>query len=58
MPRVNNFSPKLINHLTPESFMDTDAMRFIVPMLTFLSYIGVFILGYSMRSYIYLHQRR
>ena len=38
--------------------MDTDAMNIVVTLLRILSYLGVFMLGYGMRSYVYSHQRR
>ena len=38
--------------------MDPDAMQTIVFLLTALSYLGTFMLGYGMRSYVYSHQRR
>jgi hypothetical protein len=49
---------KLTNILTQEGFMDTNAMNTVVFMLTVLSYLGTFMLGYGMRSYVYSHQRR
>jgi hypothetical protein len=38
--------------------MDTESMNTLVLILTVLSYLGTFMLGYGMRSYIYSHQRR
>jgi len=38
--------------------MDTDAMNIVIPLLRVLSYLGTFMLGYAMRSYVYSHQRR
>jgi hypothetical protein len=38
--------------------MDTDAMHTIALLLSILSYLGTFILGYAMRSYISSHQRQ
>ena len=37
--------------------MDSDSLYFVGWLLTGLSYCGVFILGYSIRSYVLLHQR-
>ena len=38
-----------------ESLMDSDAMNMIALLLSILSYVGTFCLGYAMRSY--LHSR-
>ena len=38
--------------------MDTDVVNIVVPLLRVLSYLGTFMLGYGMRSYVYSHQRR
>jgi hypothetical protein len=38
--------------------MDKDAMNVIILLLTVLSYVGVFALGYAMRSYLLSHERR
>jgi len=38
--------------------MDTEAMNIVVFMLTALSYLATFVLGYGVCSYVYSHQRR
>jgi len=38
--------------------MDTEATNMLVSILTILSYLATFMLGYGMRTYIYSHQRR
>jgi hypothetical protein len=48
----------LINHHTQEGHMDTAATSIVIPMLTSLSYLVTFVLGYGVRSYVYSHQRR
>ena len=37
--------------------MDSDAMTYLTILLTALSYLGTFVLGYGMRSNIYSHRR-
>lgn len=49
---------ELINHRTQEGHMDTTAISIVTLMLTSLSYLVTFILGYGVRSYVYSQQRR
>ena len=36
--------------------MDIDAIHMIALLLTLLSYVGTFILGYAMHAYVYSHK--
>lgn len=57
LARAQRKFDRLDGSLEEGNFMDSDAMTYLTILLTALSYLGTFVLGYGMRSYIYSHRR-